>query len=278
MKINTNITSLNTQRHLGSALRSQSATTRRLSSGDRIYQAGDDPSGLAISENLRSRVRSMRQSNRNVSDAISIFKYAEGSISNISDLVVRLKELALFASNDTCDQVTRANVNNEFQQLKREVEKTAQSARYNGLEVLSAKKSNLEFQIGIGNEPYYDRLIWDLKKTWSTLGNLKLASLNTLTRESSRQSLAPLDNALTILSEGRSTLGSYHSRLLSTSENLSVTSINLDHARSRIKEADAAKESAEAIKKDIITKAATISNSHSNTNSLRAIKLINETL
>src|SRR3989339_469298 len=158
LRINTNIPSLAAQRSLSNTTRSMNQNLRALSSGERITKAGDDAAGLAISENLKSQIRGIRQARRNAGDAISLVQTAEGGLNEVSNIIIRLRELSIQAASDTVGDAERAFANIEFQQIKEELDRIAQSTEFNGTKLLDGTGGTLEFQVGIHNDPMLDRL------------------------------------------------------------------------------------------------------------------------
>jgi flagellin len=132
LRINTNTQSIGAQRALSQTKRKLENNLRKLSSGERITRAADDAAGLAISENLKSQIRSLRQARRNADDGISLIQTAEGGLSEISNIIIRLRELAIQAASDTVGDTERGFSDIEFQQLKSEIQRISQSVEFNG--------------------------------------------------------------------------------------------------------------------------------------------------
>ena len=133
LRINTNVASLSAQRALGNTTRHLNDNIRKMSSGERVTRASDDAAGLAISENLKSQIRSSRQSKRNANDAISLIQTAEGGLSEISNIIIRLRELAVQAASDTIGDTERGFSDIEFQQLKEEIDRISRSSEFNSI-------------------------------------------------------------------------------------------------------------------------------------------------
>jgi len=153
LRINTNVASLSAQRSLGITNRNLNDNLRKLSSGERVTRSGDDAAGLAISENLKSQIRGLRQAKRNANDAISLLQVAEGGMNEISNIIVRLRELSVQAASDTIGETERGYSDIEFQNLKEEVQRIAESTEFNGIKLLNGTGDQLEFQVGIKNDP-----------------------------------------------------------------------------------------------------------------------------
>ena len=157
LRINTNTASLSAQRSLGMTNRRVNDNLRKLSSGERVTKASDDAAGLAISEKLKAQIRGFRQAKRNANDAISMIQTAEGGLSEISNIVIRLRELAVQAASDTIGNKERDFTNIEFQQLKDEIDRISRSSEFNGTALLDGTGGVLDFQVGINNDPILDR-------------------------------------------------------------------------------------------------------------------------
>src|SRR3954466_9200750 len=154
LRIGTNVASLSAQRALSHSSADQAKTYDRLASGQRITQAGDDAAGLSISENLRAQIRSMGQAERNANDGISFTQVAEGGLNEISNIMIRLRELAIQAGSDTVGDKERGFINNEAQSLVAEVDRIANVTNFNGTPLLNgqAPKGELSFQVGTRND------------------------------------------------------------------------------------------------------------------------------
>lgn len=174
LRINTNVASIAAMRTLGATKNSLDGTMERLSSGSRINRAGDDAAGLAISENLRAQIRGFRQAKRNAQDGISLIQVTEGGLNEISNMIIRLRELAIQAASDTIGDKERSFTDREFQALKSEVQRIAETTNFNGNPLLNGKSGILEFQVGIGNNPLADRLSYNAETANVTLESLQM--------------------------------------------------------------------------------------------------------
>lgn len=274
LRINTNVPSLAAQRSLGNTSRSLNDNLRKLSSGERITRASDDAAGLAISEKLKAHIRGNRQAKRNANDAISMIQTAEGGLSEISNIIIRLRELAVQAASDTVGQTERNFSDIEFQQLKEEIDRISRSAEFNGIPLLNGGGGMLEFQVGIHNDPLLDRLQYNGTKANATLMSLGLAGETVTSKEGAQLSLKKLDDALVQVNGIRSELGATQNRLSSTINNLSISDENLSAAKSRIRDVDIAEETAKLTKNNILMQAGTSVLSQANQASQTALKLI----
>jgi flagellin len=246
----------------------------KLSAGERITKAADDAAGLAISEKLKAEIRSNRQATRNAQDSISLIQVAEGASSEIGNMLIRMRELSIQAASDTISDVERGFVDREVSALKTEVQRIADTTKYNGVHLLKGEGELLEFQVGTGPDPMADRVGYMPEKANATLDGLGIADVSTLTKESSQENLNLLDHALQGMSSIRADFGALQNRLQSTINNLMVTDENLSAANSRIRDADFALESADLTKRNILTQAGTATLAQANSNSALALKLL----
>lgn len=273
LRINTNVAALNAQRLLSNSTNAMSNSLERLSSGSRINKAGDDAAGLAISENLKGQIRGLRQAKRNASDGISLVQVTEGGLNEISNILVRLRELSVQAASDTIGDTERSFTDREFQSLKEEIERIATSTTFNGTQVLAGRENPIDIQVGIFNTGN-DRLSYDTKFADSRLEALGVATEQVSTKLGAQTSLAKLDAGLKKVNEVRSTLGAMQNRLASTINNLSIYDENLSAANSRIRDADIAVESSELVKQQILQQAGVAVLGHANTSQQNALKLL----
>lgn len=274
MRISTNVASLSAQRSLRVNNQNMNDNLRKLSSGERITKASDDAAGLAISENLKAKIRGGRQAKRNANDAISMVQVAEGGLSEISNIVIRLRELAVQAASDTVGDTERGFTNNEFQKLKDEIDRISRASEFNGIKLLDGTGGMLEFQIGVNNDPILDRLSFDGVNNAATLQALGLTGETVQTKQGAQTSLKRLDDALIRINGIRANLGATQNRLSSTINNLSVTDENLSTAKSRIRDVDVAMESADLAKNNILVQSGMSVLAQANQVPQMALKLI----
>jgi flagellin len=274
LRINTNVTSLAAQRTLGANNTEQASTLGKLSSGSRIVRAADDAAGLAISEKLKAQIRGTGQAERNANDGISLIQTAEGGLNESSNILVRLRELAVQSSSDTVGDAERKFTDLEYQNLKQEMERISQVTEFNGKKLLNGSSDKFDFQIGINNDDFQDRIKYDAAKQNSTLSSLGVEELSVGSKESSQASLAKIDAAIQNVSGQRADLGAIQNRLTSTVNNLQSTSENLSAANSRIRDTDFAAESARNTKMNILTSAGTSVLSQANSQGQAALKLL----
>lgn len=274
LRINTNMMSINAHRNLRSTQLAMQSTSEKLSSGSRINKSADDAAGLAISENLNGSIRSFKQSARNAQDGISFIQVAEGGMNEVSNMITRLRELAVQAASDTIGEKERGYLNRETQQLKLEMERIAQGTEYNGTKLLNGDGTQLDFQIGIKNNEFLDRISYNPSNTNVSLESLGLSEISAATKEDAQNSLSNLDDSLITLNTNRSQLGALQNRLNSTINNTEVAIENLSAAKSRIKDADVASESAEMARTSIMAQSGISVLAQANQSQAMALKLL----
>lgn len=275
LRINTNVQSLAAQRSLSLTRGIVNDNLRKLSSGERVTRAADDAAGLAISENLKAQIRSVRQAVRNAGDAISLIQTSEGGLSEISNMIIRLRELSIQAASDSITDSERKFSNIEFQNLKDEIQRIADSAEFNGTRLLNGMGGTLEFQIGIRNNPIQDRLTYDGTDLNATMTGLGIQELDIGHKISAQSGITTLDDALVKVNGYRAALGAKQNRLTSTIRNLEVTDENISAANSRIRDVDVAQETADLTKNNILLQAGVAVLSQANQTPNIAMKLLN---
>ena len=274
LRINTNMMSINAHRNLRSSKMAMEKTSEKLSSGFRINKSADDAAGLAISENLTGQIRSFQQASRNAQDGISFIQVAEGGMSEVSNMVVRMRELSVQAASDTIGQKEREYLDREAQQLKLEIQRISEGTEYNGTQLLNGKGGQLDFQIGAKNDKFLDRITYDAAMSNTTLENLGLSSINLSEKSTSQEGLASLDNSLRVINSNRASLGALQNRLNSTINNTEVAIENYSAARSRIRDADIANESAEIARSSVMLQAGVSVLAQANQSQSMALKLL----
>lgn len=275
LRIGTNIAALSSQRQLQKTQGDVQKTFQRLASGNRITSAGDDAAGLSISENLHAQIRSLKQAERNANDGISLVQVAEGGLSEIGNILVRLRELSIQASSDTIGDRERGFIDKEYQSLKAEVDRIAQVTNFNGTPLLSgtAKKSNLEIQVGARNAEA-DRISFGANDYNVTTSALDVSDVSAKTIDSARNSIDKLDDAISRVTGARAGLGAMQNKLQSTVNNLSIAKENLTSARSRIADADIAEETTVMAQKQILQQAGMAVLAQANAYPQQALKLL----
>lgn len=246
----------------------------RLSSGYRINQAADDAAGLAISENLKAQIRGLRQASRNAQDGISMVQVAEGSLNEVSNMIVRLRELSIQASSDTLGDTERKFIDVEYQQLKSEIQRIAENTAFNGYELLNGSAGVMDIQVGTQNDPFEDRISFNASAANTTLEALGILSENVASKFTAQKSINAIDDALVSVNAIRANFGAMQNRLASTTNNLSVTEENFSAANSRVRDTDIAAESSELVRNSILQQAAVSILSQANNSQQLALKLL----
>lgn len=275
LRINTNVSSLNAQRNLGQTRLAQNKVLEQLSSGQRINRAGDDAAGLAISENLKAQIRGLGQAERNAQDGISLVQIAEGAMSEISNIMIRLRELSVQAASDTIGPTERKFLNVEFEQLLAEVDRIANSTEFNRVPLLNGTGSVFDIQIGTRNDPLSDRLTFDASSADVNVAALGLNLASVSDKISAQNSLAAIDQAIQTVSGVRADFGALQNRLQSTVNNIQVSSENLSAANSRVRDTDVAAATAEMTRTNILMQAGTSVLAQANQSTTSALSLIN---
>lgn len=258
LRINTNIASLNSQRHLRFTRQNLDKSIERLSSGSRINRAGDDAAGLAISENLKAQIRGLQQAERNAQDGVSLVQVAEGGMQEISSILIRLRELAVQAASDTVGPTERKFLNTEYEALISEVDRISNATEFNKIPLLNGTGSVFDIQVGTRNNPSIDRItFFDGSSADVTAVALGINLTSVADKASAQNSLAAIDGAIISVSSIRADFGAMQNRLQSIINNLAISVENMAAANSRIRDTDVAEETAELTKNNILMQAGT---------------------
>jgi len=258
-RIMTNISSVTGQRHMRNTRRLLDQSLERLSSGYRINKAGDDAAGLAISEKIRAKVRGLAQAQRNANDGISLIQVAEGGLNEIQNILIRMRELGVQSASDTIGPKERGYLDNEYQALKAETDRIANSTDFNGTQLLDGTGGTLDIQVNTGGENLLgvDRISFDAFKADANVDKLGLTDQNIDTKGGAQGTLAVIDGAIDYISSLRGDLGAIQNRLTSTINNIGISVENLSAANSRIKDVDIAEESSELTRNNILMQSGT---------------------
>ena len=253
LRVNTNSASINAQRNLSSVTDRLAGNFRRLSTGLRISTAADDAAGLAISERLRSQIRSLDQARRNANDGISLVQTAEGALNEVSSILTRLRELSIQAANGSVSNQDKETLDEEFQSLVNEINRIGRSTEFNGVKLLDGSSSSVSFQVGFGTTAGIDTLALTLSASLST--TLNLNTLDIGSGGNTSLAITNIDSAINSVSSLRGTLGAVQNRLGSTINNLAIQVENLSAAESRIRDVDVAYETAQLTRNSILQQA-----------------------
>ena len=283
MVINHNMSSMYSNRTLGVSSDQLQNNIERLSSGQRINRAGDDASGLAVSEKMRSQIRGLNQANRNIQNGVSFIQSTEGYLQETTDILQRIRELAVQSSNGIYSDEDRMQIQVEVSQLVSEVDRIASQAQFNGMNMLtgafakdSAAGRIMQFQIGANvdqNERVY-------------IGTMTAQALGLKGSQGSEEqhgienpdkanmAIATIDNALLTVSKQRADLGAYQNRFEMASNGVGVAAENLQAAESRIRDTDMASEMVEYTKNQILTQSGTAMLAQANSQSQNVLALL----
>jgi flagellin len=281
MVINHNMSSLYANRTLGVSNDQLMGNIEKLSSGQRINKAGDDASGLAVSEKMRSQIRGLNQANRNIQNGVSFIQATEGYLQETTDILQRIRELAVQSANGIYSDEDRMQIQVEVSQLVAEVDRIASQAQFNGMNMLTGSFSQnsdriMQFQIGANvdqNERVYIGTM-----TAQSLG-LKGAQgseegIGIATPDTANMAIATVDEALKSVSKQRADLGAYQNRFEMAANGVSVAAENLQAAESRIRDTDMASEMVEYTKNQILTQSGTAMLAQANSQSQNVLALL----
>jgi flagellin len=245
--INTNVSSLNAQRNLAQSQGSLSTSMQRLSSGLRVNNAKDDAAGLAIADRMNAQIKGISVAIRNANDGISLAQTAEGALSTITDVLQRMRELAVQAQNGSNGTSDRANLDTEYQQLSQEITRIAAQTKFNGTAIVGASAGAQTFQVGANNG---DTLTITTSTVTTVTGGLT-------TSADASTALAAIDAQLDTITTDRATYGAAINRFQFAIGNLQITGENQSAARGRIMDADFAMETANLSRAQVLQQAGT---------------------
>lgn len=286
LRIRTNVASVNAQRRLASSVQNVQDSAAKLASGKRINKAADDAAGLAISSNLSSDVRSLNQAKRNANDGVSLVQTAEGALEETTNMLTRLRELAVQAASDTIGETERGFVDKEFIALKDEIDRIANSTEFNGTKLITGdadipeeiknREGTFPLEIQVGKDYHAGGVDQIDERNQVNIIKIDLGKLNAFTegegslnigraeegtrvhtKQDAQQSIMKLDDAIVKVSDYRSYLGAIQNRLGTTINNLSTTTENLTAANSRIQDTDFAEETARYTSNSMLQSAGT---------------------
>ena len=281
MVINHNMSSLYANRTLGVSNDQLMGNIEKLSSGQRINKAGDDASGLAVSEKMRSQIRGLNQANRNIQNGVSFIQATEGYLQETTDILQRIRELAVQSANGIYSDEDRMQIQVEVSQLVAEVDRIASQAQFNGMNMLTgsfAQNSDRIMQFQIGANVDQNERVYIGTMTAQSLG-LKGAqgseegvSINT--PDTANMAIATVDEALKNVSKQRADLGAYQNRFEMAANGVNVAAENLQAAESRIRDTDMASEMVEYTKNQILTQSGTAMLAQANSQSQNVLALL----
>ncbi len=254
INIQSNIASLQAQNYLSVNQNALQSSFNKLSSGYRVNSAADDAAGLAISESMQSQIRSYTVASRNAGDGISMAQTAEGSLSQVHDILGRMRELAMQASNGSLGSTDRGYTDTEFKSLQAEIGRIQGSTQFNGNNLVNSTATTVTFQVGLNNTANDQIAV--------TFGGVGLTALLAATTTlagtgatAALSSLSVIDAAITKVSTARSNFGTAMNRLTVATANINTMSTNLTAANSRIRDVDVASETAKMSQEQVLTQA-----------------------
>lgn len=274
LRVTTNIPSLNANKTIGTITRDLEKSYAQLSSGSRITKAADDAAGLSISETLKGTIRGYGQAKRNSEDGISMVQVAEGGLTEISNMLVRMRELAVQASSDTIGEQERSFVDLEVQQLKNEIQRIAETTRFGSIKLLNGSGDVYDFQVDINNDDFADRIKFDAGAQNVQTSALGIDGLAFDTKDGAQEALEIVEGSQLKVNGQRAILGALQNRLISTIENLSTSVENFSAANSRIRDADIAQSSADLARNQVLQQATIGVLAQANQSTAGALKLI----
>jgi flagellin len=283
MIINHNMSSMYANRTLGVSNSQLAGNIENLSSGQRINKAGDDASGLAVSEKMRSQIRGLNQAERNIQNGVSFIQTTEGYLSETTDILQRIRELAVQSANGIYTDEDRMQIQVEVSQLVAEVDRIASQAQFNGMNMLtgafardSAAGRVMQFQIGANvdqnEQVFIGTMTAQALGLTGTQGSDERISIST--PDTANMTIATLDNALKSVNRQRADLGAYQNRFEIAAKGIAVAAENLQAAESRIRDSDMASEMVEYTKNQILTQSGTAMLVQANSQSQNVLRLL----
>ncbi|MFO0635126.1 MAG: flagellin [Nannocystaceae bacterium] len=272
LSVKTNTSSLIAQRNLAEANSGLAENIGRLSSGLRVRSAADDAAGLAISEDFKASIRSLNQAKRNANDGVSLAQTADGAFGEVGNLLKRMRELAVQSRNGTNNTTQRGFLDDEFQQLKSEIDRIVSTTEFNGIQLIDGSQAaGIEFQVGKDTSAD-DRLTLSIATSSTSALGIDTATVSTTA--GSDAAITALDVAIEGISTRRAAIGAMQNRLQVTMSNLDTYATNLSSANSRIVDVDVASETAELTKHNILMQASTAMLAQANQSPQAALQLL----
>ncbi|MDC7124275.1 MAG: flagellin [Spirochaetales bacterium] len=283
MIINHNLSADYASRLLNSKSTDMSASMEKLSSGMRINKAGDDASGLAVSEKLRSQIRGLNQANKNIENGVSFIQTTEGFLGNTQDILHRIRDLSVQSANGIYTEEDRMQIQVEVSQLVDEINRIASHAQFNGMNMLtgafasdSATGQMMQFQVGANMDQNERVYVGTMTAEALGIENIQGGSgtINIATSEDANMAIGLVDSALTQVSKQRADLGAYQNRFETASKGVSIAAENLQAAESTIRDVDMASEMSTFVKNQILTQSSTAILAQANTQPQSILQLL----
>ena len=282
MIINHNISSMFASRMEGLNTSTLQSSMEKLSSGERINKASDDAAGLAKSEKMRAQIRGLNQASKNVQDGVSFIQVASGYLQETTDILQRIRELAVQSANGIFSDEDRAQVAVEVSQLVAEVDRIASSAQFNGMNLLTGRFSRdsdivMQFQIGANVDQNIRAYIGTMTATALGLKGMQGEEANIISigsPDEANQTLSTIDEALKNVNKQRADLGAYQNRMEMAQKGIDIAAENTQAAESRIRDTDMASEMVEYTKNQILSQVSTAMISQANSQSSNVLALL----
>jgi flagellin len=281
MVINHNMSAMFANRQLGVTGTYLTKDMEKLSSGERINRAGDDASGLAVSEKMRSQIRGLNQASKNIQNGVSFIQTTEGYLQETTDILQRVRELAVQSANGIYSDEDRMQIQVEVSQLVAEVDRIASQAQFNGMNMLTGRfaagtDNVMQFQIGANMDQNARVYIGTMSATALGLKGAQGGEdqISISSPELANAVLGSVDAALTTVSKQRADLGAYQNRFEMAARGVDVAAENTQAAESRIRDTDMASEMVEFTKNQILTQAGTAMLAQSNSQTQTVLGLL----
>jgi len=282
MIINHNMSSLYAERVLGISNANIQGNIEKLASGERINKAGDDASGLAVSEKLRSQIRGLNQAGRNIENGVSFLQTTEGYLQETTDILQRVRELAIQASNGIYSDEDRMQIQVEVSQLVSEVDRVASQAQFNGMNMLTGSfgrwdgAKTMQFHVGANVDQNVRVYIGTMTATALGLKNADgdNEQISIATPDLANATLGAVDSALLRVTKQRADLGAYQNRFEMASKGVNVAAENMQAAESRIRDTDMASEIVDYTKNSILTQSGTAMLAQANSQTQNVLALL----
>ncbi len=283
MVINHNMSSMFANRQLGINNNALLGNIEKLSSGEKINRAGDDASGLAVSEKMRSQIRGLNQANRNVNNGISFIQTTEGYLQETTDILQRIRELSVQSANGIYTEEDRMQIQVEVSQLVAEVDRIASQAQFNGMNMLTGRFAEnsvsgqiMQFHVGANMDQRVSAFVGTMSaQALGLRGSEGLdEQISISTPESANVAIGTIDNALKLVNRQRADLGAYQNRLETASKGIAIAAENTQSAESIIRDTDMATAMVEYTRNSILTQASTAMLAQANTQSQNVLALL----
>ncbi len=256
LNIQTNVSSLEAQLSLSRNQRALQSSFEKLSSGFRVNSAADDAAGLVISEGMKSQIRSYSVAERNAADGISMAQTAEGALGEIHNILGRMRELAMQASNGSLTSTDRDYIDSEFESLQSEIGRIQASTKFNGTDLISSTASNtITFQVGLNNDTNDQIQVGFNGLDLSGITDTANADVSGATTANALACLSAVDTAIATVSTARSNFGAAMNKLDVATNNIQTMRLNLSSANSRIRDVDVAEETAKMARAQVLSQA-----------------------